>query len=57
MQATWDPVSDASFTARDRNLLANRLATRYDKFAANYLAFIQVASIRLWLHVNPPSQH
>jgi len=23
MQATWDPVSDASFTARDRKLLAN----------------------------------
>jgi hypothetical protein len=23
MQATWDPVSDASFTARDRNLPAN----------------------------------
>jgi lipoprotein-anchoring transpeptidase ErfK/SrfK len=23
MQATWDPVSDASFTARDRQLLAN----------------------------------
>ena len=26
-------------------------ATRYDKLAANYLAFIQLASIRLWLHV------
>jgi hypothetical protein len=26
-------------------------ATRYDKLAANYLAFIQVASIRLWLRV------
>ena len=23
-------------------------ATRYDKLAANYLAFIQLASIRLW---------
>ena len=29
-----------------------RVATRYDKLAANYHAFIQLASIRLWLHVN-----
>jgi transposase len=26
-------------------------ATRYDKLAANYLAFIQLTSIRLWLCV------
>jgi transposase len=26
-----------------------RVATRYDKLAANYLAFIQLASRRLWL--------
>ena len=26
-----------------------RIATRYDKIAANYLAFINLASIRLWL--------
>ena len=26
-------------------------AARYDKLAANYLAFIQLASIRLWLRV------
>ena len=25
---------------------------RYDKLAANYLAFVQLASIRLWLRVN-----
>jgi transposase len=25
------------------------IATRYDKLAANYLAFIKLASIRLWL--------
>jgi len=25
-----------------------RVATRYNKLAANYLAFIQLASIRLW---------
>jgi transposase len=28
-----------------------RVATRYDKLAANYLAFIQFASVRLWLRV------
>ena len=26
-----------------------RIATRYDKLASNYLAFVQLASIRLWL--------
>ena len=26
-----------------------RIATRYDKLAANYLAFIKLASIRIWL--------
>src|SRR5262245_24512829 len=29
-----------------------RVATRYDKLAANYLAFVQLASIGLWLRVN-----
>jgi transposase len=29
-----------------------RVATRYDRLAANYLAFIQLASMRLWPHVN-----
>ena len=29
-----------------------RIATRYDKLAVNYLAFIQLASIRLWLRRN-----
>src|SRR5262249_26633479 len=29
-----------------------RVATRYDKLAGHYLAFIQLASIRLWLRVN-----
>ena len=29
-----------------------RVATRYAKLAANYLAFVQLASIRLWLRVN-----
>ena len=26
-----------------------RVATRYDKLAANFLAMVQLASIRLWL--------
>jgi len=29
-----------------------RVATRYDKLAANYLAFIKLAAIRIWLRVN-----
>jgi transposase len=29
-----------------------RIATRYDRLAANYLAFVQLASIRLWLRFN-----
>jgi hypothetical protein len=29
-----------------------RVGTRYDKLAANYLAFVQLASIRLWLRAN-----
>jgi transposase len=43
---------------RDRNLVerfvnkikqCRRVATRYDKLAANYLAFVKLAAIRLWL--------
>jgi transposase len=26
-----------------------RIATRYEKLAASYLAFVQLASIRIWL--------
>ena len=46
---------------RARNLLERffskikqrrRVATRNDKLAANDLAFIQLASIRIWLRVN-----
>ena len=29
-----------------------RVASRYNRFAANYLAFVQLASIGLWLRVN-----
>ena len=28
-----------------------RVATPYDRLAANYLAFVQLASIRLWLRL------
>ena len=46
---------------KDRNLVerffnkikhCRRVATRYDKHAANYLAFVKLACIRLWLRVN-----
>jgi len=26
-----------------------RIATRYDKLAASYLAFVQLAAVRMWL--------
>ena len=29
-----------------------RIATRYEKLAANYLAMIQIATIRIWLRAN-----
>jgi transposase len=29
-----------------------RVATPYDKLAANYLAFVKLASIRIWLRAN-----
>jgi transposase len=37
-----------------RSFLPNkpRIATRYDKLAANYLAFIKLASIRIWLRAD-----
>lgn len=45
---------------KERNLIerffnkikqCRRVATRYDKLAANYLAFVKLACIRLWLRV------
>jgi transposase len=56
-----EPVSFSPYLYRARNLVerffnkikqCRRVATRYDKLAANYLAFLQLASIRLWLLVN-----
>ena len=56
-----EPICFSPHFYRARNLVerfsnkikqCRRVATRYDKLAANYLAFIQLASIRLWLRVN-----
>jgi transposase len=50
------PVS-VSRAQRDRKFFnrikqCRRVAARYDKLAANYLAFIKLASIRIWLRAN-----
>ncbi len=56
-----DPICFVSYLHRARNLIersfnkikqCRRVATRYDKLAANYLAFIRPASIRIWLRAN-----
>jgi transposase len=56
-----DPICFSPYLYRARNLVerffnkikhCRRVATRYDKLAANYLAFVQLASIRLWLRAN-----
>jgi transposase len=56
-----DPVCFSPYLYRARNAIerffnrikqCRRVATRYDKLAANYLAFVQLASIRLWLGFN-----
>jgi transposase len=53
-----EPICFSRHLYRARNLVerffnkikqCRRVAIRYDKLAANYLAFIQLASIRLWL--------
>jgi transposase len=58
-KALWDTISDDDAPKHDlverffnKIKQCRRVATRYDKLAANYLAFIQLASIRLWLRVN-----
>ena len=57
-----EPICFSPHLYRARNLVerffnkikqCRRVATRYDKLAANYLAFVQLASIRLWLRVKP----
>jgi transposase len=56
-----EPICFNPYLYRARNLVerffnkikhCRRVATRYDKLAANYLAFVQLASIRLWLRAN-----
>jgi transposase len=55
-----DPVCFSPYLYRARNQTerfykikhCRRIATRYDSLAANYLAFVQLASIRLWLRAN-----
>ena len=53
-----DPICFSPYLYRSRNLVerffnkikqCRRIATRYDKIAANYLAFVKLASIRIWL--------
>ena len=55
-----DPICFSPYLYRDRNLIerffnkikqCRRVATRYDRLAANYLAFVKLACIRLWLRV------
>jgi transposase len=55
-----EPICFSPYLYRARNLVerffnkikqCRRIATRYDRLAANYLAFIKLASIRLWLGV------
>jgi hypothetical protein len=56
-----EPICFVPYLYRARNLVerffnptkqCRRIATQCDRLAANYLAFIQLASIRLWLRVN-----
>lgn len=53
-----DPICFSPYLYRGRNLVerffnkikqCRRVATRYDRLAANYLAFVKLASIRIWL--------
>jgi transposase len=48
------PVSHAhNLAERFFNMIkqCRRIATRYNKLAANYLAFVKLAAIRIWLRV------
>jgi len=55
------PISFSPCLYKDRNLVERffnrikrfrRVAARYDKLATNYLAFVELACIRLWLRVH-----
>jgi hypothetical protein len=56
------PICFGPYLYRARNLIerffnkikhCRRVATRYHKLAANYLAFVKLASIRIWLRSRP----
>jgi transposase len=56
-----DPICFSPYLYRARNLIerffnkikqCRRVATRYGKLAAGYLAFVKLASIRIWLRAN-----
>ena len=55
-----DPICFGPYLYRDRNLIERffnrimhcpRVATRYEKRTANFLAFVKLAAVRLWLSV------
>ena len=55
------PICFSPYLYRARNLVerffnkikqCRRVATRYDKLSANYLAFVKLASSRIWLRAN-----
>jgi transposase len=61
-----DPICFSPYLYRARNRVerffnrikqCRRVATRYDRLAANYLAFVQLASIRLWLRLNESASY
>jgi transposase len=58
---TQRPICFSPYLYRARNLIeqffnnikqCRRVVTRYYKLAANYLAFIKLASIRIWLRAD-----
>ena len=58
-----DPICFSPHLYKARNLVERffnkikhfrRIATRYDKLAANYMAMIKLASIRVWLRAYQP---
>ncbi|MEM9107803.1 MAG: IS5 family transposase [Pseudomonadota bacterium] len=59
-----EPICFSPYLYRDRNLVerffnrikhCRRIATRYEKRAANFLTFVKLAAIRLWLRVFEPT--
>ncbi len=60
-QTQKGPICFSPFLYRARNRIerffnrikqCRRIATRYDKLAENFLAFVKLAAIRLWVRVN-----